>query len=75
MGEVHADHLGDAAADRDDHRQPCRFLPDQHLERPQRHHADARHGLVSLFAENGQEAVDMTIQAFRIAEDPRVLLL
>jgi pyruvate ferredoxin oxidoreductase alpha subunit len=31
-------------------------------------------GWISLFAENGQEAVDMTIQAFRIAEDPRVLL-
>ncbi|MDA8123780.1 MAG: pyruvate ferredoxin oxidoreductase [Deltaproteobacteria bacterium] len=31
-------------------------------------------GWISLFAENGQEAVDMTIQAFRIAEDRRVLL-
>jgi pyruvate ferredoxin oxidoreductase alpha subunit len=31
-------------------------------------------GWVQLFAINGQEAVDLTLQAFRIAEDPRVLL-
>lgn len=31
-------------------------------------------GWISLFAENGQEVVDMTIQAFRIAEDRRVML-
>jgi pyruvate ferredoxin oxidoreductase alpha subunit len=31
-------------------------------------------GWVQLFAENGQEAVDLTIQAFHIGEDPRVLL-
>ena len=31
-------------------------------------------GWVQLFAENGQEVFDMTIQAFRLAEDHRVLL-
>jgi pyruvate ferredoxin oxidoreductase alpha subunit len=31
-------------------------------------------GWIQLFAINGQEAVDLTLQAFRIAEDPRVLL-
>ena len=31
-------------------------------------------GWVQLFAENGQEAHDLTIQAFRLAEDHRVLL-
>jgi pyruvate ferredoxin oxidoreductase alpha subunit len=31
-------------------------------------------GWIQLFAVNGQEAVDLTLQAFKIAEDPRVLL-
>jgi pyruvate ferredoxin oxidoreductase alpha subunit len=31
-------------------------------------------GWVQLFAINGQEAFDLTLQAFKIAEDPRVLL-
>lgn len=31
-------------------------------------------GWIQLFAENGQEATDLTLQAFRIAEDPRVSL-
>ncbi|MDR2338720.1 MAG: pyruvate ferredoxin oxidoreductase [Deltaproteobacteria bacterium] len=31
-------------------------------------------GWISLFAENGQEALDMTILSFRIGEDPRVSL-
>ena len=31
-------------------------------------------GWIQLFAQNGQEAFDMTLQAFRIAEDHRVLL-
>ncbi len=31
-------------------------------------------GWLQLFAQNGQEAFDMTLQAFRIAEDHRVLL-
>lgn len=31
-------------------------------------------GWISLFAENGQEVVDMVIQAFRIGEDRRVML-
>jgi pyruvate ferredoxin oxidoreductase alpha subunit len=31
-------------------------------------------GWIQLFAINGQEAVDLTLQAFKIAEDPRVLL-
>ena len=31
-------------------------------------------GWVQLFAENGQEAYDLTIQAFKVAEDHRVLL-
>ena len=31
-------------------------------------------GWIQLFAENGQEALDLTIQAFRIAEHPDVLL-
>jgi len=31
-------------------------------------------GWIVIFAENGQEAFDMTIQAFRMAEDERVLL-
>lgn len=30
-------------------------------------------GWIQIVAENGQEAVDLTIQAFRIGEDPRVL--
>lgn len=30
-------------------------------------------GWIQLIAENGQEAVDLTIQAFKIGEDPRVL--
>jgi pyruvate ferredoxin oxidoreductase alpha subunit len=31
-------------------------------------------GWIQLFGINGQEAVDLTLQAFKIAEDPRVLL-
>ncbi|MDR1038386.1 MAG: pyruvate ferredoxin oxidoreductase [Deltaproteobacteria bacterium] len=31
-------------------------------------------GWVALFAENGQESMDLTIMSFRIAEDPRVSL-
>ena len=31
-------------------------------------------GWIQLFAINGQEAIDLTLQAFKIAEDPRVLL-
>jgi len=31
-------------------------------------------GWISMFAANGQEAVDMTVQAFKIAEDHRVML-
>jgi pyruvate ferredoxin oxidoreductase alpha subunit len=31
-------------------------------------------GWIQIFAENGQEAVDLTVWAFRLAEDPRVLL-
>jgi pyruvate ferredoxin oxidoreductase alpha subunit len=31
-------------------------------------------GWISFFADNGQEAVDMTIQAFKVAEDRRVML-
>jgi pyruvate ferredoxin oxidoreductase alpha subunit len=31
-------------------------------------------GWISLFAENGQEALDMTILSFKIGEDPRVSL-
>ena len=31
-------------------------------------------GWISFFAENGQEVVDMTIQAFKVGEDPRVML-
>lgn len=31
-------------------------------------------GWVSLFANNGQEAYDLTLMAFKIAEDPRVML-
>jgi pyruvate ferredoxin oxidoreductase alpha subunit len=31
-------------------------------------------GWIQFFAENGQDALDLTIQAFRIAEDPAVLL-
>lgn len=31
-------------------------------------------GWIQIYAENSQEAYDWTIQAFRIAEDPRVLL-
>jgi len=31
-------------------------------------------GWISVFAENGQEAVDLTIMSFKIAEDNRVLL-
>jgi len=31
-------------------------------------------GWIQVFAENAQEAVDLTIWAFRLAEDPRVLL-
>jgi pyruvate ferredoxin oxidoreductase alpha subunit len=31
-------------------------------------------GWIQLFAENGQEVLDLTLQAFRIGEDPEVLL-
>jgi pyruvate ferredoxin oxidoreductase alpha subunit len=31
-------------------------------------------GWIQLFAINGQEAVDLTLQAFKLSEDPRVLL-
>ena len=31
-------------------------------------------GWIQLFAENGQEVFDLTLQAFRIGEDPQVLL-
>jgi pyruvate ferredoxin oxidoreductase alpha subunit len=31
-------------------------------------------GWIQIFGINGQEAVDLTLQAFKIAEDPRVLL-
>ena len=31
-------------------------------------------GWIQTFAENGQEAVDLTLHAFRVAEDPRVSL-
>ncbi|MBW2092083.1 MAG: pyruvate ferredoxin oxidoreductase [Deltaproteobacteria bacterium] len=31
-------------------------------------------GWIQLFAENGQEVFDLTLQAFRIAEDPEVML-
>jgi pyruvate ferredoxin oxidoreductase alpha subunit len=31
-------------------------------------------GWITFFAQNGQEAVDMTIQAFKVAEDRRVML-
>lgn len=31
-------------------------------------------GWIQLFAENGQEVLDLTLQAFRIGEDPNVLL-
>ncbi|MDI6738752.1 MAG: transketolase C-terminal domain-containing protein [Candidatus Edwardsbacteria bacterium] len=41
-------------------------------------HSDIMHtrdtGWISLFAQNGQEVVDMTIQAFKIAEHKNVLL-
>ena len=36
--------------------------------------AERDSGWVQLFAINGQEAFDLTLQAFKIAEDPRVLL-
>jgi pyruvate ferredoxin oxidoreductase alpha subunit len=36
--------------------------------------AERDSGWIQLFAINGQEAVDLTLQAFKIAEDPRVLL-
>ena len=41
-------------------------------------HSDAMHqrdsGWISYFCENGQEAIDMSIQSFKIAEDKDVLL-
>jgi pyruvate ferredoxin oxidoreductase alpha subunit len=36
--------------------------------------AERDSGWIQLFAINGQEAYDLTLQAFKIAEDPRVLL-
>jgi pyruvate ferredoxin oxidoreductase alpha subunit len=36
--------------------------------------AERDSGWVQVFAINGQEAYDLTLQAFKIAEDPRVLL-
>jgi pyruvate ferredoxin oxidoreductase alpha subunit len=36
--------------------------------------AERDSGWIQIFAINGQEAYDLTIQAFKIAEDPRVLL-
>ncbi|MCX7983121.1 MAG: pyruvate ferredoxin oxidoreductase [Syntrophales bacterium] len=41
-------------------------------------HSDIMHvrecGWIQLFAENGQEVIDMTIQAFKMAEHPEVML-
>ena len=31
-------------------------------------------GWICLFAENGQEVIDLSIMAFKIAEDPEVML-
>ena len=40
-------------------------------------HADLMYardtGWIQIIAENGQEVVDLTIQAFRIAEDPKIM--
>ena len=49
-------------------RQPCHRRADQHLERPLRRDVEARLGWIQLYAESNQEAVDLHVQAFRIAE-------
>lgn len=48
---------------------PINILPDHSDIMPER---DI--GWVQLFAENGQEVHDLTLQAFKLAEDPRLLL-
>ena len=55
--------------DRHDGRQPCDRRTDQHLERPFGLHEPARQRLDPALAETNQEAVDLHIQAFRIAEE------
>ena len=56
-------------ADRDDGRQPRHRRADQHLERPQRRDGQRDAGWIQLFAETNQEALDLHIQAFRLAEE------
>ena len=58
------------AADRHDRRQPRDRLADQHLERPLATRCrSATRGWIQLYAESNQEAVDLHVQAFRLAEE------
>ena len=69
-GRGRLQRLGPRPADRDDDRQPRDRRADQHLERPHRQHvACATAGWIQLFAETNQEALDLHIQAFRLAEE------
>ena len=70
MAEALYNASGPRPADRDDGRQPRDRRADQHLERP---HAtrcrSATRGWIQLYAESNQEALDLHIQAFRLAEE------
>ena len=54
--------------------QPVAFEPAVHLERPQRCHDGRDAGWIHIFVENGQETYDNIFCAFRISEDPSVML-
>ena len=68
MAEALYNAVRAGAADRDDARQPRDRRADQHLERPLRLDVAARLGWIQLYAESNQEAVDLHIQAFKLAE-------
>ena len=70
MAEAVYNAVGARPADRDDHRQSRDRRADQHLERPHRLACRMRDsGWIQLFAETNQEALDLHIQAFRLAEE------
>ena len=69
MAEAVYNASGPRPAHRDDDRQPRDRRADQHLERPLRCMSMRDAGWIQLFAETNQEALDLHIQAFRLAEE------
>ena len=70
MAEALYNAVGPRAADRDDGRQPGDRRADQHLERPLATRCrSATRGWIQLYAETNQEALDLHVQAFRLAEE------